>query len=347
MKDSLYRLAARMPGPVDSWLSREECLLPYYHMVSDQYLPHATPLYRFRSEREFKADLDQFLSSHRAISASQFADAARANGAPPAGSFLLSFDDGFREMHDVVAPILLSKGVPAIFFLTSATVDNRNLCHHQKISLLLDEMSRKRFPTNEVLRILAEHGISGAQGLKAALMSIPWGLGDVVDELGRICSVDFEAYAREKSPHLTPNQIRNLLRQGFEIGAHSVDHPRYGDLSLADQLTQTRECFLFLESQFGHRRRFFAFPHTDRGVAREFFDIVTGEDGVEATFGTSGPARDCCRHSFQRFSMENTELPARAVLARHRLRGWKLRASGRTVLSRPLSNPLPQRIFAT
>ena len=53
----------------------------------------------------------------------------------------LTFDDGFRELHDVVAPILLRKGIPATFFVNSAFIDN-------KIPLL-PQQGEHSFGTNE------------------------------------------------------------------------------------------------------------------------------------------------------------------------------------------------------
>jgi hypothetical protein len=146
-------------------------------------------------------------------------------------------------------------------------------------------------------------------------------------------------YTKKHQPHLASEQVKALLSQGFEIGSHSVNHPLYADLSLAEQLAQTRESAAFLEEKFGIGRRFFAFPHTDRGVSREFFDRVMGQEGIAATFGTSGPARDCCARSFQRFSMEKSDLPAQAILARQNLRFLKLRLSGRAVVQRPPHAP--------
>ena len=54
----------------------------------------------------------------------------------PKRCFLLTFDDGFPgEIHELSSRSFLY-GVPAVLFLTTCTVDNRELCYQQKISLL-------------------------------------------------------------------------------------------------------------------------------------------------------------------------------------------------------------------
>jgi hypothetical protein len=190
LKETVFRMAASYtPAGVDRWLE-PPCLLPYYHMVSDDRVPHVSPLYRFRTVKEFKADLDCLLRGRKAISASDFIDSIQATGLPPRRSCLLSFDDGFREMHDIVAPILKEKGAAAIFFLTSSTVDNPTLCLHQKISLLLDSSEKgHRFPLSEVNQVLVKHGMADLSRA-SDLAKIPWRQRAAVDELGEICGVD-------------------------------------------------------------------------------------------------------------------------------------------------------------
>ena len=67
IKETVSSVLGRLP---EAWLdavSSERCLLPYYHLVSDEDVPHVRPLYRYRSIREFKADLDCFLRRRRAV----------------------------------------------------------------------------------------------------------------------------------------------------------------------------------------------------------------------------------------------------------------------------------------
>src|SRR4030095_5336605 len=39
-------------------------VIPYYHMVSDEAVPHVKKLYRYRNIREFTRDLDFFLANY-------------------------------------------------------------------------------------------------------------------------------------------------------------------------------------------------------------------------------------------------------------------------------------------
>ena len=59
------------------------------------------------------------------------------NSALPKNAFLLSFDDGLKEVFTTIAPILLKKGVPASFFINPCFIDNNELFYRYKISLLI------------------------------------------------------------------------------------------------------------------------------------------------------------------------------------------------------------------
>lgn len=324
----LPRAAALLPVPLLHRLACETLVLPYYHIVTDDRAPHVEHLYAFRNVGSFQADLEFFLAHFEPITAESLLRALEGGERLPKRAMLMTFDDGFREMHDIVAPILRAKGVPAVFFLNSAMHGNQELCMHQKVSLLLEaiELQGDDFPTKAALDLLVSEGLEAAS-LSACLRSIPWARRGILDDLGRLCGCDFDGFLRTRKPYLDTPQVEKMLGQGFEFGGHSVDHPLYASLELSEQLRQTRESMQFVTARFNLRRKLFAFPHMDIGVSRQFFEIVQSDGTVDVTFGTSNPKRDCVPRSFQRFSMEKTRLSAGAILGRQALRRLKLCAT--------------------
>jgi len=334
MKNMIYRFLGAAP---ESWIQKalgKQCLLPYYHMVSDMPLPHVSPLYAYRNVARFKTDLELLARGRKALSLGEFLDATRNGGQPPENSFLLTFDDGFREMADIAAPILTAKGIPAVFFVISETLDNHVLCFQQKIALLCHHSLNGASPTTctAANARLKPHGIDTGN-IVDALKSVAWAKRTVLDELAPLYNLDFDAYAHTHQPYLSSPQITSLLGHGFSIGAHSISHPRYCDITLDEQLRQTRESMNALATRFALKHRVFAFPHTDHGVSTSFFEAIRGEgNGVEATFGTSGPSVDSVPASYQRFSMEKPDLPGTTLLARHAARRLKFCATGHPIV---------------
>src|SRR5690348_781204 len=119
-------------------------LVVYYHIVSDEEVPHVSRLYSFRNVREFTRDLEVFLRFFRAISLQDLLSNLEGKNVLPRNSFLLTFDDGLKECYEVIAPILKKKGIPAVFFLCKAFVDNKAMAYDHKKCLLASAWQQQR-----------------------------------------------------------------------------------------------------------------------------------------------------------------------------------------------------------
>ena len=235
----------------------------------------------------------------------------------PKRCFLPTFDDGFREIYDLVAPLLYEKGVPSVFFPITAAIDNRELCYPQKMSLLVHALHGQHGSAaeRECSEILDREGVEGSS-VARRISSIPYCQREALDELGTVLGCDFLAYARSVQPYLTSSQISELMRMGFAIGAHSVNHPLYSEETLGEQLLETHQSMDWLSERFGFECQAFALPYRDLGVSHEFFAEVFNHGNLKISFGMDGLRRHYCPRHLNRFSMERTDLPALQILAR-------------------------------
>jgi len=305
--------------PLNLWhrLIEVNLVLPYYHAVSDQEVTHISGLYQFRSLWQFKADVEFFLRFYTPVSLEEVINHLDGVGRLPKRCLLLTFDDGFREINDVIAPVLYAKGIPAVFFMITSVIDNRELCYSQKKSLLISSLAstRNSLVTREVSRHLDNAGIKGAD-LFSRIRSIYYTQRHVLDNLGTVLGCDFSEYANSVQPYLTSEQIRTLIKKGFAIGAHSVDHPLYSELGIEEQLNQTRDSMRWLSSKFQFNCQSFAFPYSDAGISPEFFQKAFSDGCLKISFGTGGMFRHFFGRNLARFSMERSNLPAKQILAR-------------------------------
>lgn len=134
MRTAFYIAGKILPDRAITRLQRAAnrfVVCPFYHAVSDSPLPHIRPLYRHRTEAEFRADLEWLCSHFTPIHWYEIEEYERVQ--KPA--FCLSFDDGLKEFYTVVAPILEEKKIPCICFLNSAFVDNKDLMFRYKEAL--------------------------------------------------------------------------------------------------------------------------------------------------------------------------------------------------------------------
>jgi hypothetical protein len=107
-----------------------------------------------------------------------------------------------------------------------------------------------------------------------------------------------------------------LVRSGFYIGAHSLDHPLFADLGQEDQISQYRDSLSFVQREFGLNHGLFSFPFTDDGVLSSFFRTLSAEGmpALDASFGTAGLKEELVAFHFQRVPMEVKKVPASRLL---------------------------------
>jgi len=303
-------------------------ILPFYHVISDEYLPHIQHLYPVKNVNSFIEDLDFLLKHFEAIDLQTFRKHQKEGTQPVKHSFLLTFDDGLREFYEVIAPILLKKGIPSVCFLNSAFVDNKDLFFRYKVSLLIEEVSNdsdKSGVLQDRLRI---------QNVKNELLRLTYDDIGKIDEMALAINLDFKKFLKEKSPYLTSEQIKSLIGQGFSFGGHSVDHPEYRFVGIEEQIRQTKDSVDFVQNNFKTTERVFSFPFTDYQVHETFYKRIMDEKIAEFTFGSAGLKHDPTEINFQRIPMEVEDLAARRILSAEYLYYLLKKPLGKNSISR-------------
>lgn len=315
-REMVTRVFSKIPLPILASLTRAALVIPYYHVVSDEAVVHVKQLYKYKTVSQFKNDLDYLLRYYAPSGLLDILDRIKAGFQFPERAFLLTFDDGFREMSDIVAPILLEKGLSATFFVNSAFVDNQEMCYLNKASLLVEQFQKNWSSVLEenLSEILRCNHIR-YDNVSSGILSIKYQQRGILDEMAPLVHVDFSEYLKIKEPYLTTSQINKMVESGFSIGAHSVDHPLYSSLSLEEQISQTRRSVEYVRERFNLNYGAFAFPHNDDGVSREFFLRISESGLVDLSFGTSGLIDEDVPNHFQRFSLENPMNNARNMIA--------------------------------
>jgi len=313
----LPSMAKNLPLKALIRITGRNTLFPFYHLVSDEEVRHVKHLYKIRTTKEFINDLDFLLKYYKPVSIIDFLDAFNSNTPLPGNSFILTFDDGLREFHDVAAPVLIQKGVPATCFLNSAFIDNKDLFYRYKASLLIDRLQRGISGTIEtsVKNWFAENHLALTTNY-SGLLKVNYANRHLLDDLALKLDLTFEDYLRTKRPYLDSAQITSLMKQGFTFGSHSIDHPEYRFLSEEEQIRQTTESLLAVRSKFGIEEKLFCFPFTDYGVKQSFFRQVFDplQPLADLTFGGAGLKSDSISRNIQRVPFEGTSMDAKQIL---------------------------------
>jgi len=318
LKETYYSLSSFLPTGILKKIAPAGSLLPYHHLVSDEDVLHIKHLYPYKNIRQFTKDLDHLLKHFRPAKVEEIAGAVLSGKRTPSGSFLLTFDDGFREVYDVIAPILSAKGVPAVFFVNPAFLDNRLLFYRCKISLVIEELYRKKDRPSlwkECAAILEEKDPGEGPGtspdqLVGRIRKINNLDQHLLDLLAGRLEISFEDYLHTQRPFMTGAQVKELAGKGFSIGAHSWDHPYYDLVPVEEQERQTLQSSLFVEENFSPSYNLFSFPHSDAGLPQSFFDRLFAQNApIDVFFGIQNQKQEGVNRVLHRFNAERPDLP--------------------------------------
>ena len=318
LKPLFFSAVSRVPL---SWLTKKVnpvVLIPYQHLVSDEPVPYIRNLYAFKNVRQFEADVDYLLRNFEPVSLTDIIKHQNEGRSFSKTSFLLTFDDGLRQVYDTVMPVLARKGVPAALFLNPAFVDNKELFYDIKKGLIFQHLHSSSVSLPLIRKIGQSLGqrISTLKELYTLVQSINYQCKQQADVIGTLLDIDFSGFVQQYAPFMTTDQIKTCIRNGFQAGAHSIDHPLYRNIPLEEQIRQTKESVNWVCERFNLPYRSFAFPHVDEGVSDAFFSSLLHDEHfrLDMIMGNRTGMAETHHKVLHRFIGENPLLPAETMV---------------------------------
>ena len=246
--------ALRLPAKAARRLGTDVVILTY-HSFSEAIVDgptHRLPI------GEFERQLD-FLERHFQIVSMSEAVAELASGGPPRSpandpgqssqrpKLVLTVDDGFRDNHSLLLPVLRSRGLPTTVFVATDFVD----------------FGRPPWPTElgEVLSLCHDDGVPGQRRrdlFHEWSRETPERRHQLLDELRHE-----QCAEGDRSPALTWVQLREMESAGIEVGSHTAFHsvlPKMTDEVLEREVSLSR---LRIEAELEGPCRYFSYPNGD------------------------------------------------------------------------------------
>lgn len=249
-----------------------------YHVVSGAELPHVRNLFAYKTPEQFESDL-LFLKRHYRILC--YEELERGEVREPNG-VIVSFDDGMAECYTVARPLLLKHGVPCVFFVSPAHLDNQRMFPFDRASLCIEAV--RAMPAARQAQAL---GTLGAQldrefgdltGFAAWITTWIRTLDRAGErQLDEICArlgVQPERYLAERQPYMTREQVRGLAADGFTVGGHGSRHVALGAFSAEEIAEEVVESCRQVSELTGAQRVPFAFPYDADGVDRGLLESL-------------------------------------------------------------------------
>lgn len=327
MPDFIHKLIEKFLALLPFFLLKKaanvKVTIPFYHIVSDDENPLISELYKYRTVEQFKKDLDFFQKHYTIIDMRDLVDFHKTGIKLPKHPLILTFDDGMREMIEVVAPILEERKLPATFFITTGFVDNKTMFFRNKISLLVSffKKNENKIDLEAINTIFGESQkeirINSLPELQQVLHKFKFEQTELIDKIAKMVGLDFQDYLKTKRPYLEKFEIKQLSEKGFLIGAHSKNHRLFGESTLEEQLRQTFEPVREIRKAYNFSFGVFAFPFNDNNVSKEYFGEIEKASLVDLVFSADGFYNDESPVNYHRFWMESTRETAKQILIRN------------------------------
>ena len=314
---------------IASGISEINPLIPYYHVVSNEKLPHLRHLYPYKNISQFLKDLDYLGRTFKPIELSDLLDFIKRGKNLKKRSLFITFDDGYSECYSIVAPILYKKGIPAAFFVCPKFIDNKEMYYKNKTSLIINDLINRKGKDIENLPFFENRSLIESIDM---VLRIRYRNRHILDEIANIIGIDWNYYLKAKQPYLTSQQITEMINMGFSFGAHSLDHANFEDLTIEEQLFQAKSSIDFIKKRFNTNYSIFAFPFSDRNISLEFF--IKTKDYIDISFGTSGVKIDMIRSNLERIDFETSNIPLKRLYAKKLIKNSIYLALGKRCIIR-------------
>ena len=188
------------------------------------------------------------------------AAAALADGTLPARAACITFDDGYRNNHDVAAPILRRHGACASFFITQGAVQDGIMWNDLVVEAIRTGGSRLDYAVIGMSASGFPPEMPHERRVDAVLAHIKY---LPLQQRWDSAMALYQSVASTPVPRLmmTEADVVSLVRQGFDVGGHTVTHPILATLTEEQARAEVQGCAEWLRSVTGSAPVSFAYPN--------------------------------------------------------------------------------------
>lgn len=263
------------------------CIVNYHRILSapDPLLESEPDIEMFRWQMKLLAECFNVMPLHDAVQ-------CLGTGRMPPRAVAITFDDGYRSIHDLALPILRQGGLPATVFVTTGHMDDEGSMWNDVILEAIRGLPDVPLDLQDI--DLGVYPMHSPEDRKRTVLSLterskylpPGARMELTRKLQSLAG-----NMLQKELMLTSAMVRTLSLHDIEIGGHTVTHPiltRINDTSARAEIMDNK---LHLERIIGKPVRLFAYPNgkKDADFGPRHVQMVK-DAGYAAAFTTAAGA---------------------------------------------------------
>jgi peptidoglycan/xylan/chitin deacetylase (PgdA/CDA1 family) len=220
-------------------------------------------------------------------------DLPAALEAPRGRQVALTFDDGYRDNHELAYPVLRANDLPAVFFLATGFLDRPRVAWWDEIAWMVRSSPHSELEPGDWLSAPVPIADPRREAAVRTLASAYGRLGEshtsaFLDWLGRASGSGRAGAAQAASTWMTWDMVREMRRGGMSFGAHTVDHPVLARCSIARQRREIAGSVARIREELGEAPTLLSYPIGSRSSFDESTRACAREAGITHAFSFYG-----------------------------------------------------------
>lgn len=234
-----------------------------FHNISTKQSPFTTGIKVNITPKDFEKALGFLTAHYMPVRLEDVLTDCDGRGLPPR-AVLVTFDDAYASVAESAAPLCRQFGVPAVFFVNAAFLDNQRLAPDNLVCYAANALGMETI--NAAARAVPRHENAQLQSLSEVFgrffPAISLAERDLfLESLRRLASISENSMAQDANLYLTSKQLRELASFDFEIGNHTYTHSFCRSFSQQDFDAEVHRNKTELESASGAKVRSFSLPY--------------------------------------------------------------------------------------
>ncbi len=283
-------------------------VLTYHHVLPRPAQPDRARVSNIVYVDEFDREVAYLARHCHLVSGDELR--AHIHGRPlPPHSVLLTFDDGYSNNYRYAFPVLRQHGAPAVFFLTSEFIGDRD--GRLWFDRLDAAISSAPDLVTDWLRAHTSFHDMTLDRFRDVLKRLP---ADARDALVRgaeqaVDGVEPPAVSKERVEPMSWEEVREMADAGMTMGAHTATHQILAGSPAAEVMTELATSRGAIEARTGRDCWCFSYPNGEAGDFRDADVRLLKACGFECAFtqvpGFVDPQAN--RYALPRLGIPSTE----------------------------------------
>ena len=281
-------------------------VLLYHHVVpTDEAADHYASLMGDPTAQQLDALICYLKRSFRFSTVRECVERWQAGDEVAPFTLMLTFDDGYADLHDAMLPILRRQNVPATVFLTTGAINGKTLWSQRLIAALSSARTEEVPPFRGLpampLRTRRQR-VEAIEAYSRLQLNYPASEWDrIVCEISESIHWNGELGAERM---MTWDQVSVLAESGFvEFGGHTATHPLLTQCATEQVRKELKDCYVELKDRLGVSFIPFAYPN---GRSNPSVTRIVEEAGFACAF-TGAPGLNT--RATPQFALHRMHLP--------------------------------------